>query len=435
MAKGSRRVWFALLSATLLFGGAAYVGAWVYLETHPGAFGTTFEIQDLAPLEDWQSIAGKHWQLVTAENVPPSEPGEQQDASGACAAGMIDIRGLAKVDRPNVPFGSDIEALQDRTCTDWISKEFPARCASFDREKWLALSRDLPTTQMHFCIDRYEYPNKKGKNPIVVVTWNEAKALCETDHKRLCSEDEWMFACEGEEASPYPNGYERDARACVIDRPWRPFSQAAMVPRDGDNARVEMDRLWQGEPSGARPACKSSFGVYDLTGNVDEWTRSTQSTGYASVLKGGYWGPVRARCRPATRAHDETFVAYQQGFRCCADASEHVSIENETSDAGSSDANDSADAGVADASVVAVSSGAGPSLPSGDLPEEDRALSKRFRPPVFSCAPLFGRFLGSKRMVGASVGLILFGWGRRRVNRANGQSRSQRAREKAPSHK
>jgi MYXO-CTERM domain-containing protein len=57
-----------------------------------------------------------------------------------------------------------------------------------------------------------------------------------------------------------------------------------------------------------------------MTGNVDEWTHSARSTGFASVLKGGYWGPVRARCRPATRAHNEDFVAYQQGFRCCGEA-------------------------------------------------------------------------------------------------------------------
>jgi formylglycine-generating enzyme required for sulfatase activity len=84
----------------------------------------------------------------------------------------------------------------------------------------------------------------------------------------------------------------------------------------------EVDRLWQGEPSGASPRCKSPFGVYDMTGNVDEWTRSTRPTGYRSILKGGYWGPVRTRCRPSTRAHGEDYSYYQQGFRCCGDLPE-----------------------------------------------------------------------------------------------------------------
>jgi sulfatase modifying factor 1 len=38
-------------------------------------------------------------------------------------------------------------------------------------------------------------------------------------------------------------------------------------------------------------------------------------------LKGGYWGPVRDRCRPMTIAHDENFAFYQIGFRCCSEAS------------------------------------------------------------------------------------------------------------------
>jgi acyl carrier protein len=59
--------------------------------------------------------------------------------------------------------------------------------------------------------------------------------------------------------------------------------------------------------------------VYDLTGNVDEWTDGKISRGNRSILKGGYWGQVRARCRPSTRVHGEDFACYQQGFRCCAD--------------------------------------------------------------------------------------------------------------------
>jgi sulfatase modifying factor 1 len=81
----------------------------------------------------------------------------------------------------------------------------------------------------------------------------------------------------------------------------------------------EIDRLWQGAASGASPRCRSPFGVYDMTGNVDEWTESVQAASPRSILKGGYWGPVRTRCRPSTRRHGEDYACYQQGFRCCVD--------------------------------------------------------------------------------------------------------------------
>ena len=63
----------------------------------------------------------------------------------------------------------------------------------------------------------------------------------------------------------------------------------------------------------------SPYGVYDMTGNVDEWVVNESGKPYKSGLKGGYWGPVRDRCRPMTTVHAEGFSFYQIGFRCCSD--------------------------------------------------------------------------------------------------------------------
>ncbi len=263
---------------------------------------------------------GRHWQIAST----PSESQETTDAAegtrGKCGSGMVEVKGRMKQDPGSNHFSSNtVEEMQKTTCTKWLQREYPERCAEFDRGKWLDLSRELPTKEMSFCIDRFEYPNQKGVYPWIMVSWYEAEDLCAEEGKRLCSEEEWTFACEGEEATPYPYGYTRDASACVIDKTWRPYHEAAMRPRDGANAAAELDRLWQGVPSGSQARCRSPFGVYDLTGNVDEWTRSSREGERPSILKGGYWGPVRTRCRPATRSHDENHIFYQQGVRCCTD--------------------------------------------------------------------------------------------------------------------
>jgi formylglycine-generating enzyme required for sulfatase activity len=220
-----------------------------------------------------------------------------------------------------------VEFLQDLACTDWIDRHFPERCARFDEQKWLHLAGELPVRPLHFCIDRYEYPDRKGAYPVIAVTWREAGQACRERGERLCTEDEWTFACEGEQALPYPNGYTRDGKACVFDKAWRLFDAYRLAVRDSTLAVSEIDYAWQGEPSGARPGCRSPFGVYDTTGNVDEWTQSVRHGGYASILKGGYWGPVRARCRASTRAHNEDFYFYQQGFRCCSDPPPPASVQ------------------------------------------------------------------------------------------------------------
>jgi hypothetical protein len=269
------------------------------------------------PLRDWRLVDdGKGWQLV-GSRLPDETPDDGVGVpNGSCPAGTVEVSGDMKIE----PFAGAIEELQKEACASWINRNYPERCAAFDPERWKSLSRDLPTRPMHFCIDRFEYPNEQGSYPVVMVTYDEASALCEKRGERLCTEDEWTFACEGEEATPFANGYVRDPRACVLDRPWLPVHEALLAARTGLSVIRELDTLWQGEPSGSNPGCHSVFGVDDTIGNVDEWTRSVQKAGVRSILKGGYWGPVRTQCRVSTRAHGEDFAFYQIGFRCCSDS-------------------------------------------------------------------------------------------------------------------
>ncbi len=154
-----------------------------------------------------------------------------------------------------------------------------------------------------------------------MTSWVEAEQACKAEGKRLCTESEWTFACEGEAKLPYPYGFERNAEACNIDRHYRDpnfsaFSHDRLISD-------EVSRLDQRVPSGAMSGCVSPFGVHDMTGNVDEWVVNEDpkldKDEDVSSLKGGYWGPIRARCRPVTNSHNRWFRFYQVGFRCCAD--------------------------------------------------------------------------------------------------------------------
>lgn len=217
----------------------------------------------------------------------------------------------------------------DQKCLRWLDEPTRLQCAEFEPPHCTSRTRHIAV-----CMDRYEYPNQPGVSPTVMVSWYEARRLCRAQGKRLCTETEWTFACEGEEGVPYPYGYDRDPDACVVDRSWKQFSPNAMSPRDGAQAKAELDRLWQGMPSGSRAACKSPTGVYDMTGNVDEWTVNETGQPFDSALKGGWWGPIRARCRPATTAHNEGFIYYQIGFRCCADPDPPYRPSGSTPDGG-----------------------------------------------------------------------------------------------------
>ena len=334
----------------------------------------------------WVSQEKLHWQIVGPGPLEtPTQTEAREKTRGKCRLGMVEVEGDFLLDSYGTDVSEEVEAAQSKTCTSWINKDFPARCADFDPVAWKASVTPFKKKPLHFCIDRFEYPNQHGAYPWIVATYTEAAAVCKRDHKRLCNEDEWTFACEGEEGTPYPGGYQREAAACVTDRDWREFDPEALGNRDSQRAEGEVDRLWQGEASGSRATCRSSFGVYDLTGNVDEWTSSVRKGGYRSVLKGGYWGPVRSRCRPATRAHNEQFVAYQQGFRCCSALPGDSEREPEPTELGSQEA-----AGAAETTPDGPDASGGlTSAPQSEFDnaerDEDEALGTKLRGAARGC--------------------------------------------------
>ena len=223
---------------------------------------------------------------VTDRQGPPPQP------VSPCREGMVLVEGEYCT-----------EVRQD--CLTWQdppSSPF-ARCARFAPS--ICVGRRV---HKRFCIDRDEYVAPGDVLPSSDVSWSDARHACEKDSKRMCFETEWELACEGEAMLPYPTGYDRDARACNIDK-------EDLV--DPSTHRLRDKRL----PPSQLKDCVSPFGVVSMTGNMDEWVWRDRSAGeQRSALKGGWWMPGRDRCRPATTAHGEHFRDVQTGFRCCADA-------------------------------------------------------------------------------------------------------------------
>jgi hypothetical protein len=270
-----------------------------------------------APRRNWRQIQTLNWQAIatTAREGRVEEP--PRAAPGSCPADMLLAHGRYLLDAKGQDDTDALVTAQDATCERW---RVPGRvCERFSRDKWLAAIEALPRREMRFCIDPYEYPNRAGEYPLTVTTFSESEAYCKREGKRLCTESEWTFACEGEEGVPYPYGYARDAAACPIDRPRIEPEEDTFVPRTTHRTAIGIDAMWQGEPSGAFARCVSPLGVHDMTGNVDEWTRSVRKWGYRMILKGGHWSYVRARCRPQTRGHGPRYVNVETGFRCCTE--------------------------------------------------------------------------------------------------------------------
>ena len=138
---------------------------------------------------------------------------------------------------------------------------------------------------MDWCIERYEYPGK-GEVPRTGVTLAAAAMLCEArGGRRLCTQEEWREGCGGR----YPYGRKYDPDACgTLARDQKPRGVAA---------------------SGTYARCTSSWGIYDLVGNVAEWTAGGLIQGGSAALDG-----ERATCNYAVPGRE---ARADVGFRCC----------------------------------------------------------------------------------------------------------------------
>jgi formylglycine-generating enzyme required for sulfatase activity len=199
----------------------------------------------------------------------------------------------------------------DRVCTDQRGKHCFAYKPGTNRPRG-------PRQHMRFCMDVYEAPNQKGARPLVMQSSVDGEAWCKARGKRLCKEIEWESACEGPDMLPWPYGWSADGAACNSAKPWRQF-KAEVLMKGGEKGEEELERLWQGEPSGARATCVTKEGIYDLTGSVEEWVVSRPTRRWPTTLIGGFWAKPWPGCRGANDAHEPTFRFYETGFRCCAD--------------------------------------------------------------------------------------------------------------------
>jgi hypothetical protein len=168
---------------------------------------------------------------------------------------------------------------------------------------------------VHACVDRYEYPNREGMLPAAVVTYEQAREACVEEGKRLCTEPEWTFACEGPRGLAFSYGDEENPEACNVGKPEpRLATDALWEPKD---VAAAAERLDARVASGSTKGCVGPVGARDLVGNVEEWVRSA-IPGFERALRGGgYTG--NPSCRAVRQIKQPSFRQLHTGFRCCRD--------------------------------------------------------------------------------------------------------------------
>ncbi len=155
----------------------------------------------------------------------------------------------------------------------------------------------VPVNGKEICVDAYEYPNKAGEVPKDMVSQEQAASLCASEGKRLCYLEEWQAACKGREQN---NRYS--------------YGTSYIPSRCNSNTKAVIR-------SGRRTQCRSWWGMYDMNGNLWEWTATkSKEKESAFIAAGGTWSSNNQ-----TRCTESSYSFYPQnqypsvGFRCCKD--------------------------------------------------------------------------------------------------------------------
>jgi sulfatase modifying factor 1 len=164
-----------------------------------------------------------------------------------------------------------------------------------------------------------------GVFPQGYISGSQAQAACERAGKRLCSTNEWRKACVGPKAELYGYAHAHERGRCN-DGGRSPMlalwgGAALTEPSGWDPLKMNDPRLNQIDGglarTGSHPSCTNDYGVFDMVGNLHEWTSDPRGT-----FQGGYFLDTSINgegCSYRTTAHDFDYHDYSTGFRCCKD--------------------------------------------------------------------------------------------------------------------
>ncbi len=154
-------------------------------------------------------------------------------------------------------------------------------------------------------------------HPMVLVTWFGARAYCDHNGWRLPTEIEWEKAARGTDDRPFPWGDEIERNSANYYASRDPFEKTV-----GDLGNTTPVGYYNGRTYDNYQTLDSAspYGLYDMAGNVWQWTGDVYQDQHYRYLRGGSRANYGVDLRVWTRNNaGPDYASPSVGFRCARD--------------------------------------------------------------------------------------------------------------------
>ena len=174
-----------------------------------------------------------------------------------------------------------------------------------------------PALRLDFDGEKFSAQEVWANHPMTMVSWFGAKAYCEFYDWRLPDELEWEKAARGTDGRAYPWGetIRRNYANLIASRD--PFEDMGSY-----GSRTTPVGFYNGKSYDGYQTFNavSPYGLYDMAGNVWEWTGNIYDQQHYRYMRGGSKDVYENNLRVWARNNaTPTYVSPGAGFRCVRD--------------------------------------------------------------------------------------------------------------------
>jgi len=179
---------------------------------------------------------------------------------------------------------------------------------------WIFIPLNDPSQRVKFDGEKFVAQAGYENHPMTMVTWFGAWGYCGYYDERLPTEIEWEKAARGTDERPFPWGDEILRENANFYSSRDPFEDMSSF-----GSRTSPVGFYNGQKYGDYQTLDSAspYGLYDMSGNVWQWTGSVYEGMHYRFLRGGSKDTYDMDLRIWVRNNaTPTYVSPGAGFRC-----------------------------------------------------------------------------------------------------------------------